>query len=163
MADWWTNYPWRVIQTNFREIDTRDFDADRFIEALDSFSCNAVMLNAAGLIASYPTDLTDQPLAAVRLAELTTEDARETREALSALRDVAPSGYRPEASGALLYNSVPLAVGEALCAHSPPVVFLLGLRPRPPTTPLGEGIKNKIIARCFFGVYAALRQHDFGV
>ena len=64
MADWWTNYPWRVIQTNVREIDTRDFDADRFVEELDSFSCNAVMLNAAGLIASYPTDLIDQPRSA---------------------------------------------------------------------------------------------------
>ena len=80
-----------------------------------------------------------------------------------ALRDVAPSGYRPETSGALLYNSVPLAVGEALCAPSPPVVFFLGLRPRPPTTPLGGGIKNKIIARCFLGVYATLRQHYFSV
>ena len=64
MADWWTNYPWRVIQTNFREIDTRDFDEDRFMEELASFSCNAVMLNAAGLIAGYPTALEDQPRSA---------------------------------------------------------------------------------------------------
>lgn len=80
-----------------------------------------------------------------------------------ALRDVAPSGYRPEASGAHFYNSVPLAVGEALCAPIPPVVFLLGLRPRPPTTPCDGRIKIKMIAGCFLGVYAALRQHSFGV
>lgn len=80
-----------------------------------------------------------------------------------ALRDVAPSGCRPEASGAHFYNSVPQAVGVALCAPSPPVVLFLGLRPRPPTTPCDERIKIKMIARCFFGVYAASRQHDFCV
>ena len=56
---WWNNYPWRVIQPNFREIDTRDFDEERFLDSLKEFSCNAVMLNAAGLIASYPTELDD--------------------------------------------------------------------------------------------------------
>lgn len=80
-----------------------------------------------------------------------------------ALRDVAPSGYRPEASGALLYNSVPQAAGVAQCAPSPPVVFFLGLRPRPPTTPCDGCIKNKMMAGCFFCVYAALRQHGFSV
>ncbi|MBQ4473238.1 MAG: beta-galactosidase, partial [Lachnospiraceae bacterium] len=59
MSNWWNGYPWRVIQTNFREIDTRNFDEDVFIESLKDFSCNAVMLNAAGLIASYPTELAD--------------------------------------------------------------------------------------------------------
>ena len=59
MEHWWTNYPWRVIQTNFREIDTINFDEDRFLEDLMAFSCNAVMLNAAGLIASYDTALPD--------------------------------------------------------------------------------------------------------
>lgn len=59
MANWWTNYPWRIIQPNFREIDTRDFDEDCFIESLKRFSCNAVMLNAGGLMASYPTELAD--------------------------------------------------------------------------------------------------------
>lgn len=59
MEHWWTNYPLRVIQTNFREIDTINFDEDRFLEDLKAFSCNAVMLNAAGLIASYDTALPD--------------------------------------------------------------------------------------------------------
>ena len=59
MANWWDTHPFRTIQTNFREIDTADFDEDRFIEDLKAFSCNTVMLNAAGLIASYPTDLED--------------------------------------------------------------------------------------------------------
>ena len=59
MAHWWTGYPWRVVQTNFREIDTQNFDETVFFEDLESFRCNAVMLNAAGLIASYPTALED--------------------------------------------------------------------------------------------------------
>ncbi len=59
MENWWADYPFRTVQTNFREIDTLDFDEDRFIQDLKDFSCNAVMLNAAGLIASYPTELED--------------------------------------------------------------------------------------------------------
>ncbi len=59
MAHWWNGYPWRVIQPNFREIDTKDFNEDAFLDSLKDFSCNAVMLNAAGLIASYPTELAD--------------------------------------------------------------------------------------------------------
>ena len=38
------------------------------------------------LMNALPTDLQDQPLPAVRRAELTTEDAGETREVLKALR-----------------------------------------------------------------------------
>ena len=49
MAHWWNHYPWRMIQPNFREIDTLNFDEERFLKELESFSCNAVMLNAAGL------------------------------------------------------------------------------------------------------------------
>ena len=59
MTHWWNGYPWRLIQTNFREIDTKDFDEEQFLESLKEFSCNAVMLNAAGLMASYPTKLAD--------------------------------------------------------------------------------------------------------
>ena len=59
MAHWWTNYPWRVIQPNFREIDTLNFNEDKFLRELEEFSCNMVMLNAAGLIASYDTALLD--------------------------------------------------------------------------------------------------------
>ena len=59
MAHWWNNYPWRVIQPYFREIDTLDFDEERFLVELEEFSCNMVMLNAAGLIAGYDTELED--------------------------------------------------------------------------------------------------------
>lgn len=61
MSEWWINYPWRVIQPNFREIDTVNFDTERFIAELKEFKANVVMLNAAGLMASYPSALCDEP------------------------------------------------------------------------------------------------------
>ncbi len=62
MQHWWHKYPWRVVQPNFREIDTLNFDPDQFVSDLKSFHCNVVMLNAAGILANYPTKLSDHPL-----------------------------------------------------------------------------------------------------
>ncbi|MEZ4867364.1 MAG: beta-galactosidase trimerization domain-containing protein [Caldilineaceae bacterium] len=57
MSDWWSNFPWREIQTNLREIDMRDIRAEQVVADLQSFKANVLMINAAGIIASYPTDL----------------------------------------------------------------------------------------------------------
>ncbi|MBC7237551.1 MAG: beta-galactosidase trimerization domain-containing protein, partial [Chloroflexi bacterium] len=57
MSDWWIYRPWRMIQTNLREIDMRDIDAERYVADLLAFKANAVLINAAGIIASYPTEL----------------------------------------------------------------------------------------------------------
>ena len=57
MTDWWTGKPWREIQTNLREIDMLDIDAQQVAKDLQSFKANHLMLNAAGIIASYPTKL----------------------------------------------------------------------------------------------------------
>ena len=57
MSDWWQNRQWRLIQTNLREIDMLDIDAQQVVEDLQSFKANVLLLNAAGIIASYPTDL----------------------------------------------------------------------------------------------------------
>ena len=57
MGDWWRNRPWRMIQTNLREIDMRDISAARVVADMKAFAANVLMLNAAGIIASYPTDL----------------------------------------------------------------------------------------------------------
>ena len=54
---WWENYPWRMIQTNLREIDMEDISAEQFVKDLLDFKANVVLINAAGIIASYPTDL----------------------------------------------------------------------------------------------------------
>lgn len=57
MPKWWEGRPWRQIQTNLRQIDMRDIDAERFVADLQSFRATSVLLNTAGIIASYPTKL----------------------------------------------------------------------------------------------------------
>jgi hypothetical protein len=57
MPDWWQHRPWRLIQTNLREIDMLDIRAGRLLADLQSFQANVLMINAAGIIASYPTKL----------------------------------------------------------------------------------------------------------
>ncbi len=57
MSDWWQDFPWRLIQTNLREIDMRDIRAEQVVTDLKSFRATVLMINAAGIIASYPTKL----------------------------------------------------------------------------------------------------------
>jgi hypothetical protein len=57
MSNWWQGYPWRLIQTNLREIDMLDIDAEQVVRDMQAFDANILMINAAGIIASYPTDL----------------------------------------------------------------------------------------------------------
>ncbi|MDF2958664.1 MAG: hypothetical protein K0S39_399 [Paenibacillus sp.] len=56
-TQWWINRPWREIQTNLREIDMLDINAEQYVADLQAFQANVVMINAAGIIASYPTKL----------------------------------------------------------------------------------------------------------
>jgi hypothetical protein len=46
-----------MIQTNLREIDMRDISADRYVASLREMHATVAMINVAGIIASYPTDL----------------------------------------------------------------------------------------------------------
>ncbi len=57
MIKWMKNYPWRLVQTNFREIDMADIDAEQYVRELKEFDATIAMINTAGIIASYPTDL----------------------------------------------------------------------------------------------------------
>ncbi len=60
MADikhWWEKYPWRMIQTNLREIDMADMDAKAYVRSVKDFGATVVMLNAAGIVASYDTQV----------------------------------------------------------------------------------------------------------
>jgi hypothetical protein len=57
MANWWEGFAWRLIQTNLREIDMEDISAERFVGDVKEFNASVVMINAAGIIASYPTKL----------------------------------------------------------------------------------------------------------
>lgn len=54
---WWEGRPWRLIQTNLREIDMRDIDARLYVESLQWFKATVAMINTAGIIASYRTKL----------------------------------------------------------------------------------------------------------
>jgi hypothetical protein len=54
---WWEGWPWRLVQTNLREIDMRDIDADRYVASLTSLGATVVMINTSGIIASYETAL----------------------------------------------------------------------------------------------------------
>jgi hypothetical protein len=62
MDEWWRDYPWRLIQTNLRQIDMQDMDAERYVQDLKSFEATVILFNAAGIIANYPTDLEDEPV-----------------------------------------------------------------------------------------------------
>jgi hypothetical protein len=57
MGKWWLETPWRMIQTNLRQIDMEDISAQRFVEDLKSFDATVLLLNTAGIIASYKTKL----------------------------------------------------------------------------------------------------------
>lgn len=57
MAPWWNGYPWRLVQTNLREIDMADIRADEYVRRLVQMHATVAMINVAGIIASYPTDL----------------------------------------------------------------------------------------------------------
>lgn len=49
MADWWHSRTWRFIQTNLREIDMLDIDAERVVADMQAFKANVLMINAAGI------------------------------------------------------------------------------------------------------------------
>lgn len=57
MAHWWEKYPWRMVQTNLREIDMADIDAEAYADSLAQFGATVVTLNAGGILASYPSRL----------------------------------------------------------------------------------------------------------
>ena len=54
---WWEGYPWRMVQTNLRQIDMEDIRAEAYAQELKDFGATVVTLNAAGIIASYETKL----------------------------------------------------------------------------------------------------------
>ncbi|MDR1972528.1 MAG: hypothetical protein LBQ46_11480 [Treponema sp.] len=51
---WWIDYPWRLVQTNMRQIDWADISAEQYVRDLKEFGATVVLLNAAGIIANYP-------------------------------------------------------------------------------------------------------------
>lgn len=54
---WWLKEPYRLIQTNLREIDAIDFDLDVYVNSLHKIGANTVLINVGGIVANYYTDL----------------------------------------------------------------------------------------------------------
>jgi len=55
--EWWLNEPYRLIQTNLREIDAIDFDLDVYTNSLKDIGANVVLINVGGIVANYYTNL----------------------------------------------------------------------------------------------------------
>lgn len=53
---WWNRAPYRLVQTNLREIDAT-MDADAYVRSVVDASANVVLLNVGGIVANYPTKL----------------------------------------------------------------------------------------------------------
>ena len=56
---WWERETWCMLQTNMRETDMRDLDAERFVRDVKDFGATVVLLNTGGIIASYDTRVED--------------------------------------------------------------------------------------------------------
>lgn len=55
-STWWNRMPFRLIQTNLREIDA-GMDVDAYVQSMVDASANVVLLNVGGIVANYPTKL----------------------------------------------------------------------------------------------------------
>jgi hypothetical protein len=53
---WWNRSPYRLIQTNLREIDAT-MDTDAYVQSMVDGSATVVLLNVGGIVANYPTKL----------------------------------------------------------------------------------------------------------
>lgn len=53
---WWNRAPYRLVQTNLREIDAT-MDTDAYVQSMVDASANVVLLNVGGIVANYPTKL----------------------------------------------------------------------------------------------------------
>src|SRR5215210_5463588 len=55
-ATWWNRAPYRLVQTNLREIDAT-MDVDAYVQSMVDASANVVLINVGGIVANYPTKL----------------------------------------------------------------------------------------------------------
>lgn len=53
---WWNRAPYRLIQTNLREVDAT-MDTDAYVQSMVDASATVVLLNVGGIVANYPTKL----------------------------------------------------------------------------------------------------------
>jgi hypothetical protein len=55
-ASWWNRKPYRLVQTNLREIDAT-MDVDAYVQSMVDANVNIVLINVGGIVANYPTKL----------------------------------------------------------------------------------------------------------
>lgn len=53
---WWNREPYRLVQTNLREIDAT-IDVNAYVQSMVDASVNVVLINVGGIVANYPTKL----------------------------------------------------------------------------------------------------------
>src|SRR5258708_7185499 len=53
---WWNRAPFRLVQTNLREIDAT-MDVGAYVQSMVDASANVVLINVGGIVANYPTKL----------------------------------------------------------------------------------------------------------
>jgi len=53
---WWNRAPYRLVQTNLREIDAT-MDINAYVKSMVDASVNIVLINVGGIVANYPTKL----------------------------------------------------------------------------------------------------------
>jgi hypothetical protein len=53
---WWNRAPYRLVQTNLREIDAT-MDVDAYVQSMVDANVNVVLINVGGIVANYPTKL----------------------------------------------------------------------------------------------------------
>ena len=54
---WWKDRAWRIVQTNLREIDMADMNAEQYVRELQEFNANTVIINTGGIAASYESNI----------------------------------------------------------------------------------------------------------
>ena len=55
-STWWNRAPYRLVQTNLREIDAT-MDVDAYVQSMVDANANIVLINVGGIVANYPTKL----------------------------------------------------------------------------------------------------------
>jgi len=55
-STWWNRAPYRLVQTNLREIDAT-MDVNAYVKSMVDANVNIVLLNVGGIVANYPTKL----------------------------------------------------------------------------------------------------------
>jgi len=53
---WWNRAPYRLVQTNLREIDAT-MDVGAYVQSMVDANVNIVLINVGGIVANYPTKL----------------------------------------------------------------------------------------------------------